>query len=320
MKTFNEAPPLLKDFLIHMEVIRGKSEKTTNEYYLDLRTFLRYLKCHLGKADFRDFDNINISDITADDLKTVTLSTLYEYMYFVTKERKNNYNARARKVSSLRSFFKYLTTKAGILADNPAKELDSPKIPDLLPKYLTLEESKNLLSSINGEFQKRDYAIITLFLNCGMRLSELVGINISNYKDDKLTVIGKGGKERTIYLNSACRNAIDEYLKIRPHEHVKDRDAMFLSKRRTRISSKMVQVIVKKSLATAGLDTNKYSVHKLRHTAATLMYKYGDVDIRALQEILGHKHLSTTEIYTHVDDDRLREAAEKNPLSDITPD
>ena len=317
MQAYDDCPAFLRDFLIYLEVIQGKSKATVSEYHIDLRTFLRYLKCSKGLSSFDNFEQTDVSDVSPDDLKSVTLSFLYEYMYYISSVRKNSGNSRARKVSSIKTFFKYMSTKSGLLTENPAKDLDAPKIPSSLPKYLSLDESIKLLDSIEGEFKIRDYCIITLFLNCGLRLSELVGINISSIKEDSLTVIGKGNKERTVYLNHACKNAIDEYLKIRPHENVKDRDALFLSKQKKRISTKMVQVIVKKSLENAGLDTSKYSTHKLRHTAATLMYKHGNVDVRALQEILGHKQLSTTQIYTHVDSEQLRDAANKNPLSNI---
>lgn len=238
-------------------------------------------------------------------------------MSYVTRKRDNSPNARARKVASLKSFFNYLTTKAKLLSYNPAGELESPKLMKRLPKYLNVEESKKLLNTVEGDFKERDFCILTLFLNCGMRLSELVNINMNKIKDDTLTVIGKGDKERTIYLNSACLKAIDAYLKVRPAEGVKDKNALFLSKRKQRISNKTVQYIVKKYIKSAGLDPERYSTHKLRHTAATLMYKHGGVDIRALQEILGHESISTTEIYTHIDKEQLKKAVESNPLSDF---
>jgi len=208
-----------------------------------------------------------------------------------------------------------LTAKTGLLADNPAKELDAPKIPGLLPKYLTLDESKRLLENVESQYPERDYAILTLFLNCGLRLSELVGINLRDYDGEKLRVFGKGSKERIIFLNEACQTALNQYLLVRPHEGVKDKNAMFLSRNHSRLSGKMVQVIVKRSLEKAGLDSTRYSAHKLRHTAATLMYRYGNVDIRALQEVLGHEQLSTTQIYTHVDNERIRAATASNPLA-----
>ena len=231
---------------------------------------------------------------------------------------------RARKISAIRVFFKYLTSKAKIIDVNPAQDLETPKLGKRMPRYLSLEESKKLLNVSQDDTDRnsiRDHAIITLFLNCGMRLSELVGINISNidFSESRMTVIGKGNKERTIYLNKACMNALKDYLSIRPHDKVKNdsRDALFLSERKERISNRTVQNIVKNELARAGLDTTKYSVHKLRHTAATLMYQYGDVDIRALQELLGHESISTTEIYTHVNDERVRNAVENNPLANL---
>ncbi len=315
MKSFPDIAPVLKDFLVYLEVILGKSEKTIQEYYYDLRTFFRYLQCKNGNASFDKFDSVSIASVTIQDLQTVTRNDLYEYMYYISSTRKNAQSARARKVSSLKTFFKYLTAKTGLLQDNPAKELDAPKIPGLLPKYLTLGESKKVLENIQSQYPQRDYAILTLFLNCGLRLSELVGINIRDYDGEKLRVFGKGAKERIVYLNSACQVALNQYLQVRPHENVKDKNAMFLSRNNSRLSGKMVQVIVKKALETAGLDTTRYSAHKLRHTAATLMYQYGNVDVRALQEILGHSQLSTTQIYTHVDNERLKEATANNPLA-----
>ena len=318
MQEYQDVPAVLKDFLVYLEVILGKSEKTAKEYYYDLRTFFRYLQCNNGRASFDDFDSVSIADVTIEDLRAVTRNDLYEYMYYISSTRKNAQSARARKVSSLRTYFKYLTAKTGLLSDNPAKELDAPKIPGLLPKYLSLDESKRLLENVESQYPERDYAILTLFLNCGIRLSELVGINLRDYDGEKLRVFGKGAKERIIYLNSACQTALNQYLQVRPHEGVKDKNALFLSRNHTRLSGKMVQVIVKKALERAGLDSTRYSAHKLRHTAATLMYRYGNVDIRALQEVLGHEQLSTTQIYTHVDNERLREATANNPLSNET--
>lgn len=269
-------------------------------------------------ASFDDFEKIECGDIDTDFIRGITLDDMYEYLMYANSDRDNNANARARKVSSLKSFFNYLSTKAHLLQVNITKELDSPKIPSKLPVFLSLDESRELLENIDGEFKVRDYCIITLFLNCGMRLSELVGINISDIHGDRLTVTGKGNKQRTVYLNEACRAAIRQYMEVRPTDSAKDRRALFLSKQKTRISNNMVYKMVKKNLERAGLDTNVYSPHKLRHTAATLMYKYGSVDVRALQEILGHEHLSTTQIYTHIDQQQLRDAIDKNPLAHIT--
>ena len=317
-KLFYDIPRDAKNFLSYLSNIKGKSESTVNEYYYDLRTFFRFMKCHRGMASFDDFEKIECGDIDTDFIRGITLDDMYEYLMYANSDRDNNANARARKVSSLKSFFNYLSTKAHLLQVNITKELDSPKIPSKLPVFLSLDESRKLLENIDGEFKVRDYCIITLFLNCGMRLSELVGINISDIHGDRLTVTGKGNKQRTVYLNEACRAAIRQYMEVRPTDSAKDRRALFLSKQKTRISNNMVYRMVKKNLERAGLDTNVYSPHKLRHTAATLMYKYGSVDVRALQEILGHEHLSTTQIYTHIDEQQLRDAIDKNPLAHVT--
>ncbi len=313
----DDLPRSAKSFLSYMSNIKGKSDKTVHEYYYDLRTFFRFMKCSRGLADFDDFNEIDCSDIDDAFLRGVTLDDMYEFLTYTNRLRDNNANSRARKVSCLKSYFNYLSTKAGVLEVNVTKELESPKLPARLPTYLTLDESKRLLEAVDGEFKVRDYCIILLFLNCGMRLSELVGININDISGDKLTVIGKGNKQRIIYLNSSCVEAINEYLKIRPKNNLKDRNALFLSKQKSRISNNMVYKMVQKNLLRAGLDPSRYSPHKLRHTAATLMYKHGNVDVRALQEILGHEQLSTTQIYTHVDEEELRGAIERNPLADF---
>lgn len=313
----NNIPLPLMSFLNYMETIQGKSKNTVKEYYYDLRTFFRYLKVQRGLVPkTTNFDDIRIDDVDIDFLKTVTLNDLYGFISYVSFTRDNSNSAKARKVSTLRSFFKFLNSKMNMIDKNPAADLETPKISSRHPVHLTLSEARELLDAVEGQFRERDYCMLTLFLNCGLRLSELVSINISSIREDTLTVIGKGNKERTVYLNDACIRAIKDYLRVRPKESVKDRDALFLSKRKQRISNKTVQYIVKKYIKKAGLDTQKYSTHKLRHTAATLMYKHGDVDIRALQQILGHSNISTTQIYTHVDDKRLRAAVKRNPLSE----
>ncbi len=316
-RAYTDIPQDVKNFLSYLSNIKGKSDNTINEYYYDLRTFFRFMKCHRSMASFENFDNINCNDIDTDFIRDITLDDMYEYLMYANSDRDNNANARARKVSSLKSFFNYLSGKAHLLDVNVTKELDSPKIPSKLPVFLSLDESLQLLENIDGEFKTRDYCIITLFLNCGMRLSELVGINITDIHGDKLTVTGKGNKQRTVYLNDACKSAIRAYMEVRPKDGVKDRKALFLSKQKSRISNNMVYRMIKKNLQRAGLDPEVYSPHKLRHTAATLMYKYGNVDVRALQEILGHEHLSTTQIYTHIDEQQLRDAIDKNPLSKV---
>ncbi|NLV36248.1 MAG: tyrosine recombinase XerC [Clostridiaceae bacterium] len=323
MKNINDfdMPPVLRDFLSYMQTIKGKSPNTVKVYFYDLRVFFRFMKLHRGLIDKKvEFNDIQIRDIDASFLQTITLSDLYAFMAYVSNDRDNSSYARARKVASLKAFFKYLTYKAKLLDSSPAAELESPKILKRLPRYLNVEESKQLLNSVDGQFSSRDYAIITLFLNCGLRLSELVGINLNNIKETSLTVIGKGDKERSVPLNNACIKALQDYMKERPRDGVKDRNALFLSARKQRISKESVQKIVKKYIKAAGLDTERYSTHKLRHTAATLMYKYGNVDIRALQELLGHESISTTQIYTHLDSKQLKNAVDSNPLANYDKD
>lgn len=317
-------PGFLNSFLDYTATILNKSQNTVKEYNYDLNTFLKYILYHFKMTDEKDLKQISIRNMSLDTVSKITLDDIHSFLFYLTNTYSSKAATRARKVSSIRVFFNYLCNKAGLIEKNPAQNLETPKLDKRIPKYLTLDDSKKLLEAVNDmddRNKERDYAIITLFLNCGMRLSELVGINIKdiNFNDQKLNVIGKGNKERTIYLNSACMNAVNKYLAVRPHDNVKydSKDALFLSERRERISNRTVQYIVKQELKRAGLDTNKYSVHKLRHTAATLMYKYGNVDIRALQELLGHESISTTEIYTHVDNSQIRNAVESNPLANI---
>lgn len=317
-------PGFLNSFLDYTATILNKSQNTVKEYNYDLNTFLKYILYHFKMTNEKNLKQISIRNMSLETVSKITLDDIHSFLFYLTNTYNSKAATRARKVSSIRVFFNYLCNKAGLIEKNPAQNLETPKLDKRIPKYLTLDDSKKLLEAVNDmddRNKERDYAIITLFLNCGMRLSELVGINIKdiNFNDQKLNVIGKGNKERTIYLNSACMNAVNKYLAVRPHDNVKydSKDALFLSERRERISNRTVQYIVKQELKRAGLDTNKYSVHKLRHTAATLMYKYGNVDIRALQELLGHESISTTEIYTHVDNSQIRNAVESNPLANI---
>ena len=320
----DENPDFVNSFLDYNITILNKSANTVKEYNYDIANFLKYIKKQFKLSNETDYQDIKINDMDISTIKNITLQDIHGYISYMARELQSSPATRARKISAIRVFFKYLTSKAKLLDVNPAQDLESPKLGQRVPKFLSLEESKKLLSvtqDANNRNSIRDYAIITLFLNCGMRLSELVNINISNidFSESRMTVIGKGNKERTIYLNKACMKVIKDYLSIRPHDKVKNdsRDALFLSERKERISNRSVQDIVKKELQKAGLDITKYSVHKLRHTAATLMYQYGNVDIRALQELLGHESISTTEIYTHVNNERVRDAVENNPLADL---
>ena len=297
-------PEFINSFLDYSITILNKSPNSIKEYNYDLAMFFKYMKIHFHLTNESDFTQIDIKDFPLEKVKDIKLDDIHSFIAYLATNLKSKAATRARKISTIRIFFNYLTNKAHILEINPAQTLETPKQDKRIPKYLSLDDSKKLLNitaSEENRNKERDYAIITLFLNC------------------KLNVIGKGNKERTIYLNKACMNAIDDYLNIRPKEKIQynSKDALFLSERRERISNRTVQYIVKQELLKAGLDINKYSVHKLRHTAATLMYKYGNVDIRALQELLGHASISTTEIYTHVDNEQVRNAVESNPLSNF---
>ncbi len=325
MVSRNENPDYLNSFLDYSITILNKSPNSIKEYNYDLRNFLKFIKIEFGLSAEKDYSKVDIHDLDINIIKKIKLEDIHKYISHMATDLRSKPATRARKVSTIRVFFKYLASKAKLIETNPAQNLETPKLDKRLPKYLSLEESKKLIEvtkTASDENKERDLAIITLFLNCGMRLSELVSINIKdiNFSENKLNVIGKGNKERTIYLNKSCMNAINDYLKVRPHEGVKyeSKDALFLSKRKERISNRMVQEIVKRELAKAGLDLNKYSTHKLRHTAATLMYQYGHVDIRALQVLLGHESISTTEIYTHVNDEQVKDAVNKNPLANET--
>ena len=322
----DQNPEFVNSFLDYSITILNKSPNSVKEYNYDLNMFLKFMKIHFKLTKETDFKNISIRDFSIDTLKKITLDDIHAFVSYLALNQRAKPATRARKISTIRIFFSYLSQKAKLIDNNPAQNLETPKLDKRMPKYLSLDESKRLLNVTmdeNDEFKERDFAIITLFLNCGLRLSELIGINVQDIDFDeyKMTVIGKGNKERTIYLNKACIHAIQEYIKVRPTEGLKhdqkaSNKALFLSKRKERISKRTVQYIVEKELRKAGLDTGKYSTHKLRHTAATLMYQYGNVDIRALQELLGHESISTTEIYTHVSNEQVRNAVEVNPLNE----
>ena len=320
-----DSPTILLEFLSYHETVKAHSKRTVDEYYLDLRNFFRYLK-QLRDPALKNYalDEIDIRDIDVAFLANVTLTDIYSYLTYLSRDRilhQNSKNSdyglsaasRARKIATIRSFYNYLTNKRHLLRENPVKDIDSPKLKKSLPKYLTLDESLQLLDSVDGNNQERDYCILTLFLNCGLRISELVGLNISDMQGETLRVLGKGGKTRIIYLNDACQRAISQYLAVRRPITGRDSNALFLSSRNERVSRSTVHALVKKRLAAAGIDSAQYSSHKLRHTAATLMLQNG-VDVRAVQEVLGHDHLNTTEIYTHIDKNRLRhEIIEHHP-------
>ena len=323
-----DAPAILREFLSYHETVKAHSRRTVDEYYLDLRNFFRYLKTLRNPSlAGTPLDEIDIMDVDLAFVADVTLTDIYSYMTYLSRDRAQHHNSansdygltaasRARKIATIRSFYNYLTNKKHLLRENPVKDIDSPKLKKTLPKYLTLDQSTDLLDAVDGKNQERDYCILTFFLNCGLRISELVGLNLNDVSEDTLRVLGKGNKVRILYLNDACQEALKSYLAVRRPITGRDANALFLSSRNERVSRSTVHAMVKKRLSAAGIDSTEYSSHKLRHTAATLMLQNG-VDVRAVQEVLGHDHLNTTEIYTRVDNEGLRTAARANPLSRV---
>ena len=318
----------MREFLSYHEIIKAHSKGTVDEYFLDLRNFFRYLK-KTGNPELSDaaLEEIDISDVDLEFVSNVTMADVYGYMTYLSRERARRPNSektdyglnaasRARKLMAIRSFYHYLTVKTHQLKENPVRDIDAPKKRKTLPEYLTLEESLHLLESVGGKYPERDYCILTLFLNCGLRISELIALNLSDIQGDTLRVTGKGGKTRILYLNDACKEALRAYLAVRRPAVGRDANALFLSERDARPSRSAVHAMVKRSFSAAGLDSRRYSAHKLRHTAATLMLQNG-VDVRTVQEVLGHEHLNTTQIYTHIDNEGLRVAAKATPLSGV---
>lgn len=328
MQRYTDCPQILRDFLTYHETIKGQSPRTISEYYLDLRMFLRFIKLMRNDMpiDTR-LDDISIKDIGITFIQDITTSDIFDFLSYLANDRTANPDspapdygiepaARARKLSALKSFYKYLTVRTKQLSENPVADLEYPKLRKSLPRYLTLDQSARLLKAASGPNQKRDFAILMIFLNCGIRRSELVGLNLSDVYEDRLRVIGKGNKERFVYFGSACKKAIDAYLPERHKQVLSDNKALFGSRDNNRISVSAVHRLVKKYLLVAGLDAENFSAHKLRHTAATMMLS-GGVDVKTVQEVLGHENLNTTQIYTHIENTELKIAAEANPLSRI---
>ncbi len=316
----DESPKLVREYLQHQLTVRARSPLTVEEYARDLITFFRFLKKHYDMEPMDKPDSeVSVADISDEMVLHVSRRDVLEFMNYLVTDRQNSVNTRLRKTTTLRRFYKYLIDQRQLLHESPIQVMESPKHKKALPKYLTLEQSIDLLNSVDGPDKERDYCILTLFLNCGMRLSELVGINVTDVRHQAscIRIVGKGDKERIIYLNEACIDAIDRYLAVRPKDGLKDKEALFISRQHKRISPKTVQYIVKKYLGAIDLSGQGYSVHKLRHTAATLMYQHGDVDIRVLKDILGHENLGTTEIYTHLSSKQMENAAKANPLSKV---
>ena len=323
MQTYSDCPQVLREFLSYHETIKGQSQRTISEYYLDLRMFLRFMRLVKEEMPYdTPLDAISIKSLDIEFIKMITITDIFDFLSYLANDRQSELSvdpgigsaARSRKLSAIKSFYKYLTVRTKLLTVNPVKDVEFPKIRKSLPKYLTLEESRRLLSSVRGVNEKRDYAILMLFLNCGIRRSELVGLNLSDVYEDRIRVTGKGNKERIVYFGTACKAAIDAYLPERNKKVLSDNRALFGSRDNNRISVTAVHRLVKKHMLAAGLDPSQYSAHKLRHTAATLMISNG-VDIKTVQEVLGHEHLNTTEIYTHIENTELKIAAEANPIS-----
>lgn len=328
MQKYTECPQILRDFLTYHENIKGQSPRTISEYYLDLRMFLRFIKLMRNDMPLNTpLEDIPIKDVDLKFIESITTSEIFDFLSYLANDRAINPDspapeygiepsARARKLSAIKSFYKYLTVRTKQLTENPVADLEYPKLRKSLPKYLTFSQSSALLQAVSGQNQKRDYAILMLFLNCGIRRSELVGLNLSDVYEDRIRVLGKGNKERFVYFGSACRKAIDAYLPIRNKQVLSDNRALFGSRDNNRISVTAVHRLVKKALLQAGLDSTQYSAHKLRHTAATMMLS-GGVDVKTVQEVLGHENLNTTQIYTHIENTELKIAAEANPLSKL---
>lgn len=328
MQRYTDCPNILRDFLTYHETIKGQSPRTISEYYLDLRMFFRFMKLMRNDMPIHTrLDDINIKDIDIDFIRSITTSDVFDFLSYLANDRTPNPaapvselgispTARARKLSALKSFYKYLTVRTKQLTENPVADLEYPKLRKSLPKYLTLEQSAALLRAVSGPNEKRDYAILMLFLNCGIRRSELVGLNLSDVYEDRIRVVGKGNKERFVYFGTPCRKAIDAYLPERNKKVLTDNKALFGSRDSNRLSVTAVHRLIKKYLLMAGLDATQFSAHKLRHTAATMMLS-GGVDVKTVQEVLGHENLNTTQIYTHIENTELKIAAEANPLSKL---
>ena len=326
MQTYQDCPQVLREFLSYHETIKGQSKRTVSEYYLDIRMFLRFVKLMRNALPVNTpLEDVPIKDVDLDFVRSISSTEVFDFLSFLANDRvpEGSHDdpgigsaARARKLSAIKSFYNYLSVSTKQIKENPVKDIEFPKIRRSLPKYLTLEESTALLKAVSGPNQKRDFAILMLFLNCGIRRSELVGLNLTDVYDDRIRVVGKGNKERIVYMGSSCRKAIDEYLVERNKIVLSDNRALFGSRDKNRISVTAVHRLVKKHLLEAGMDSTQFSAHKLRHTAATLMLSNG-VDLKTLQEVLGHENLNTTQIYTHVESTELKIAAEANPLSKI---
>ena len=328
MQFERDCPEILRRFLSYHETIKGQSPRTVAEYYLDLRMFLRFIVLIKNEMPYdTDLETISIHDVDLPLLRSVRETDIYDFLSYLANDRVKNPDshvpesgigsaARARKLSAIKSFYKFLTVRTKLLDVNPVQDMEYPKLRKSLPRYLTLEQSRQLLEAVDGPNKERDYAILMIFLSCGIRISELVGLNLTDVYEDRIRVIGKGNKERVVFMGNACKNALDSYLPVRKLLVLTDNRALFGSRDHNRISTSAVHRLVKKHLLAAGLDASQFSAHKLRHTAATMMLS-GGVDVKTVQEVLGHENLNTTQIYTHIENTELQIAAQANPISHL---
>lgn len=322
-KPFEDAAPDIVEYVRYLEVIAGKSPNTAFSYYCDLRGFSRFMKRRRGLVP----EDAELKDIDPKGLDTafwgsVTKEDIYEYLYFLNRECGNKKSSTARRLASLHGFYDYLVNQVNKLTEDPTAAIKPPKQDKVLPKYLTAEQSMELLESTQtqSDFPERDYCMVVLFLNCGMRLSELVGMDLGDIdlEQRQIRLFGKGHKERMVYLNDACVDALQRYLSKRNTlEGLQPKEkAVFVTRRRKeRISNRRVEQLVTGAMKAAGLKG--FSTHKLRHTAATLMYQTGNVDILTLKQLLGHSSVGTTQIYTHLQEFQVRAAIEENPLGKV---
>lgn len=325
-----QSPEFLNNYLKYVRYITFRAETTVDETYFDLRTFFRFVKIinidkeRIYNISVSEFKNTTIIDVTLEHINKVTQDTITKFLYFCSDTLENDVKTRNRKLASVRKFFEYLSTNNLILY-NPAEHFKSARVEERVANCLNLKQSKTLLSKTinsNQRFKIRNYAMTCLFLNCGVRLTELIEINLTNFKLDEKTlkVRGKGNIERILYLNDATCEAIQEYLKVRPKLGIENPDhkALFISGQNKRISQRSVQTIMDQELyMTFGEKRKGYHTHTLRHTSATLMYNENDTDIVVIRKILGHKSLSTTEKYTHVSSKKMKAFMENCTISSI---
>jgi integrase/recombinase XerD len=296
------------DFLDYCRTIKGLSDESISGYYNDLKMFFDYIK------------QLKKKNITDRLIKNIELQDLHKFMTYLEKDCGNNARTRCRKVSTLKSYFEYLQNVTKLIISNPSYSLRKPKVPKTKPVAMSIQECEKLLNSLDKDsyFYYRDRCILMIFLQCGLRLSELINIKVSDVQNIRMIINGKGNKERDAFLSESCIKSIDDYLEVRNDEEVseEDKEYLFLSREKNKISKRAVQSLVKKHMEDAGLDTNKYHTHSTRHTFATIAYDQG-ADIIKLSELLGHSNVNTSKIYITLKEEELREITNKNPLNKL---